>query len=84
MDVFVSAKGWLEATFMSFMASVAVGYPTVNYTPSIFMGMEKGGVSIIEFGNPYTNPHANGTNIHHKNHVAIKGGESEIPRRLLW
>ena len=42
LDVFVSAKGWLEAMFMEFVASVAVGYPTVNYTPSIFMGMEEG------------------------------------------
>ena len=51
-------------------------------TPSILLGMQEGGASVIELGIPYTDPQADGATIQHTNQIAISGGTSEIPQCL--
>ena len=60
VDAFASARDRGEAAFITF---VTAGYPTSDNTPSILMGMQEGGASIIELGIPYTDPQANGATI---------------------
>ena len=79
VDAFASAKDRGEAAFITFMTA---GYPTADDTPSILMGMQEGGASIIELGIPYTDPQADGATIQLTNQVAIKGGTLELPTCL--
>jgi len=79
VDAFASAKDRGEAAFITF---VTAGYPTADDTPSILMGMQEGGASIIELGIPYTDPQADGATIQLTNQIAIKGGTSELPTCL--
>jgi len=78
-DAFATAKDKGEAAFITF---VTAGYPTKEDTPSILMGMQEGGASIIELGIPYTDPQADGATIQKTNQVAIAGGTSSIPQCL--
>jgi len=76
---FAAAKEKGEAAFVSF---VTAGYPNKEDTPSILLGMQEGGASIIEVGVPYTDPQADGATIQQCNQVAIAGGTSEIHQCL--
>jgi len=78
-EAFASAKARGEAAFVTF---VTAGYPRAEDTPSILLGMQEGGASIIELGIPYTDPQADGATIQHTNQIAISGGTSEIPQCL--
>ncbi|KEF58330.1 tryptophan synthase [Exophiala aquamarina CBS 119918] len=50
------------------------GYPTPEETPAIMLGMQAGGVDIIELGLPFTDPIADGPTIQHSNTVALTNG----------
>jgi tryptophan synthase len=50
------------------------GYPTIEETPSILLGMEAGGADIIELGTPFTDPIADGPTIQGANTQALKNG----------
>ena len=54
----------------------------IDAPPSILMGMQEGGSSIIKLGIPYTDPQADGATIQFTNQVAIKGGTSCLPTCL--
>lgn len=51
------------------MTYVTAGYPTVEETPDILLGMEAGGADIIELGMPFTDPIADGPTIQLSNTV---------------
>mmetsp|Transcript_10602 Transcript_10602/g.10156 ORF Transcript_10602/g.10156 Transcript_10602/m.10156 type:complete len:696 (-) Transcript_10602:61-2148(-) len=78
-DAFASVKAKGEAAFIPFFTA---GYPRAEDTPSILLGLQEGGATVIELGIPYTDPQADGATIQHTNEVAIKAGTSEIPQCL--
>lgn len=57
---------------------VTAGYPTTSATPSIMMGLERGGADIIELGVPFTDPIADGPTIQKSNTVALKNGVTTV------
>ncbi|KIX06393.1 tryptophan synthase [Rhinocladiella mackenziei CBS 650.93] len=50
------------------------GYPTAGETPDIMLGLQAGGVDIIELGLPFTDPIADGPTIQKSNTVALANG----------
>jgi tryptophan synthase len=58
----------------AFVSYVTAGYPTVNETPAILLGMEAGGADIIELGVPFTDPIADGPTIQKANTKALQNG----------
>lgn len=53
---------------------VTAGYPTLEETPDIMLGMEAGGADLIELGMPFTDPIADGPTIQKSNTIALKNG----------
>lgn len=53
---------------------VTAGYPSPNATTDILLGMERGGVDIVELGMPFTDPIADGPTIQRANTVALGHG----------
>ncbi|KAL9622306.1 MAG: hypothetical protein Q9160_003317 [Pyrenula sp. 1 TL-2023] len=53
---------------------VTAGFPTVDETVEVMLGMEAGGSDIIELGLPFTDPIADGPTIQKSNTVALKNG----------
>lgn len=53
---------------------VTAGYPTVDETVDIMLGMEAGGADVIELGLPFTDPIADGPTIQKSNNVALANG----------
>ncbi|KAK7728479.1 anthranilate synthase / indole-3-glycerol phosphate synthase [Botryosphaeria dothidea] len=53
---------------------VTAGYPTVAETPGVLLGLEEGGVDIIEFGVPFTDPIADTPAIQSANMKALLNG----------
>ncbi|KAF2762114.1 tryptophan synthase-like protein [Pseudovirgaria hyperparasitica] len=53
---------------------VTAGYPTIEETPNVLLGMEAGGADIIELGMPFTDPIADGPTIQKSNLKALQNG----------
>ncbi|KAJ5139289.1 uncharacterized protein N7515_004137 [Penicillium bovifimosum] len=53
---------------------VTAGFPRVDETRDILLGMEAGGADIIELGLPFTDPIADGPTIQKSNLVALQNG----------
>lgn len=53
---------------------ITAGYPTVEDTIPIMLGMQEGGVDIIELGIPFSDPIADGPTIQAANNVALDNG----------
>ncbi|KAL1965531.1 hypothetical protein VTN77DRAFT_5614 [Rasamsonia byssochlamydoides] len=53
---------------------VTAGYPTVDETVDILLGLENGGADIIELGIPFTDPIADGPTIQKANTRALENG----------
>ncbi|KAL5045393.1 hypothetical protein BDW71DRAFT_198348 [Aspergillus fruticulosus] len=56
------------------VAYVTAGFPTAEETPDIMLGMQAGGVDIIELGLPFTDPIADGPAIQKSNLKALQNG----------
>jgi tryptophan synthase alpha chain len=52
------------------------GYPTLESTQEVMMGIQKGGADLIEIGMPYSDPLADGEVIQESSAVAIENGMS--------
>lgn len=52
------------------------GYPTLESTLEVMMGIQKGGADLIEIGMPYSDPLADGPVIQESSAVAIENGMS--------
>ncbi|KAF5003822.1 hypothetical protein F66182_16094, partial [Fusarium sp. NRRL 66182] len=53
---------------------VTAGYPTVEETIDILLGLENGGADVIELGLPFTDPIADGPTIQRANTQALLNG----------
>lgn len=53
---------------------VTAGYPKVDETVDIMLGMEAGGADIIELGLPFTDPIADGPTIQLSNNISLQNG----------
>lgn len=77
---------------------ITAGYPDLESTVEIVLGMEKNGADMIELGMPFSDPLADGPTIQYSSDIAIKNGitidkifemvaairkESEIPIILM-
>ncbi|EAW14172.1 tryptophan synthase TRP5 [Aspergillus clavatus NRRL 1] len=56
------------------VAYITAGYPTVEETVDILLGLENGGADIIELGIPFTDPIADGPTIQKANTKALANG----------
>ncbi|KAL4987333.1 tryptophan synthase beta subunit-like PLP-dependent enzyme [Aspergillus falconensis] len=56
------------------VAYVTAGFPTAEETPDIMLGMQAGGVDIIELGLPFTDPIADSPAIQKSNLKALQNG----------
>jgi tryptophan synthase len=56
------------------VAYTTAGYPTVEETVDILLGLENGGADIIELGIPFTDPIADGPTIQTANTQALANG----------
>lgn len=56
------------------MTYVTAGYPTIEATPDIMLGMQAGGADVIELGVPFTDPIADGPTIQKANTKALENG----------
>lgn len=50
------------------------GYPNLNDTGKIIMGLEKNGIDLIEVGIPFSDPMADGSTIQKSSTIALKNG----------
>jgi len=55
----------------AFVAFVTAGYPSVEATVPLMLGLEDGGADVIELGVPFTDPMADGATIQKTNQVAL-------------
>ncbi|KAJ2079617.1 hypothetical protein H4R24_003658 [Coemansia sp. RSA 988] len=55
----------------TFVAYVVAGYPSPEVTVDVLLGLEKGGVDVIELGIPFTDPLADGPTIQAAHTVAL-------------
>ena len=58
------------------VAYTTAGYPTIDESASILLGLEAGGAEIIELGLPFTDPIADGPTIQVANTQALANGTS--------
>ncbi|MCF7873735.1 MAG: tryptophan synthase subunit alpha [Candidatus Omnitrophica bacterium] len=56
----------------AFIAYFPFGFPKIAYTNDIFLALQKGGVDIIEFGFPFSDPLADGPIIQQASACALK------------
>ena len=71
LKVFRESEKRGRAAFVGF---VTAGYPSLDETVDVMIGMERGGTDIIELGVPFTDPLADGATIQKTNEVALTGG----------
>ncbi|KAM6516790.1 anthranilate synthase / indole-3-glycerol phosphate synthase [Fusarium solani] len=57
-----------------FVAYVTAGYPTIDASVDILLGMQAGGADIIELGIPFTDPIADGPTIQKANTESLANG----------
>ncbi|KAL2825176.1 tryptophan synthase beta subunit-like PLP-dependent enzyme [Aspergillus cavernicola] len=70
-NTFAKAKQEKRAALVAY---VTAGYPTVEETVDILIGLENGGADIIEVGIPFTDPIADGPVIQKANTKALANG----------
>eukprot|EP01099_Mayorella_cantabrigiensis_P005606 TRINITY_DN4548_c0_g1_i1.p1 TRINITY_DN4548_c0_g1~~TRINITY_DN4548_c0_g1_i1.p1 ORF type:complete len:741 (-),score=125.76 TRINITY_DN4548_c0_g1_i1:117-2339(-) len=70
-SAFASAKKDGRAALVGYFTA---GYPTPEETPDIMLGLQAGGVDVIELGLPFTDPIADGPTIQKSNTVALANG----------
>ncbi|PLB55772.1 tryptophan synthase [Aspergillus steynii IBT 23096] len=70
-QTFARAKQEKRAALVSY---ITAGYPTVEETVDILLGLENGGADIIEVGVPFTDPIADGPTIQKANTKALANG----------
>ena len=68
---FARTKSEKRAALVGYFTS---GYPTAEETPDIMLGLQAGGVDIIELGLPFTDPIADGPTIQKSNLVSLQNG----------
>ncbi|KAB8235537.1 tryptophan synthase TRP5 [Aspergillus alliaceus] len=68
---FAKAK---EEKRAALVAYITAGYPTIDETVDILLGLENGGADIIEMGVPFTDPIADGPTIQTANTKALENG----------
>ncbi|KAF7620706.1 bifunctional tryptophan synthase [Aspergillus flavus] len=68
---FAKAKQEKRAALVAY---ITAGYPTVEETVDILLGLENGGADIIEMGVPFTDPIADGPTIQKANTKALENG----------
>jgi tryptophan synthase len=68
-QTFARCKREKKAAFVPY---VTAGYPTIDETPDILLGMQAGGADIIELGIPFTDPIADGPTIQKSNTKALE------------
>lgn len=68
---FAKAKSEKRAALVGYFTS---GYPTAEETPDILLGLQAGGVDVIELGLPFTDPIADGPTIQKSNNIALANG----------
>lgn len=68
---FARAKAEKRAALVGYFTS---GYPTAEETPDVMLGLQAGGVDVIELGLPFTDPIADGPTIQKSNTVALANG----------
>lgn len=56
----------------SFVAFVTAGYPSMEATVPLLLGLQDGGADVIELGVPFTDPMADGATIQRTNEVALR------------
>lgn len=54
----------------AFVTFVTAGFPTIDATAPILLGMQSGGADIIELGMPFSDPIADGPAIQESNSVS--------------
>ncbi|GES57214.1 tryptophan synthase [Aspergillus terreus] len=70
-ETFARAKQEKRAALVSY---ITAGYPTVEETVDILLGLENGGADVIEMGVPFTDPIADGPTIQRANTKALENG----------
>ncbi|KAJ1617852.1 hypothetical protein T492DRAFT_893026 [Pavlovales sp. CCMP2436] len=55
----------------AFVAFVTAGYPSLESTVPLMLGLQDGGADVIELGVPFTDPMADGATIQRTNEVAL-------------
>ncbi|KAF2233306.1 tryptophan synthase-like protein [Viridothelium virens] len=70
-DTFATCKKEQRSALVTY---VTAGYPTVDATPNVMLGMQHGGADIIELGMPFSDPIADGPTIQKSNTQALKNG----------
>ncbi|KAG8984935.1 tryptophan synthetase, partial [Tulasnella sp. 427] len=60
-----------KAGVPAFVTFVTAGFPTVNDTVPILLGMQEGGADVIELGMPFSDPIADGPAIQDSNTIAL-------------
>ncbi|KAI9935001.1 hypothetical protein ASPWEDRAFT_44565 [Aspergillus wentii DTO 134E9] len=70
-NTFAKCKEQKRAALVSY---ITAGYPTVEETVDIIIGLENGGADIIELGVPFTDPIADGPTIQKANTKALANG----------
>ena len=58
----------------AFIPYVTAGFPKLDSTVDVLLGMERGGADVIELGMPFSDPLADGGTIQEANMVALKNG----------
>ncbi|GKZ25654.1 tryptophan synthetase [Aspergillus brasiliensis] len=70
-NAFARAKQEKRAALVAYFTA---GYPTVEETVDVLLGLENGGADIIEMGVPFTDPIADGPTIQKANTQALANG----------
>ena len=70
-DTFKRCKNENRNALVNF---VTAGFPTVEDTVDILLGMQEGGVDVIELGIPFSDPMAEGPTIQEASAVALENG----------
>ncbi|RAK76625.1 tryptophan synthase TRP5 [Aspergillus fijiensis CBS 313.89] len=70
-NAFARAKQEKRAALVAYFTA---GYPTIEETVDILLGLENGGADIIEMGVPFTDPIADGPTIQKANTQALANG----------
>ncbi|RAL10641.1 tryptophan synthase TRP5 [Aspergillus homomorphus CBS 101889] len=70
-NAFARAKQEKRAALVAYFTA---GYPTIEETVDILLGLENGGADIIEMGVPFTDPIADGPTIQKANTKALANG----------
>ena len=68
---FASAKADNRSALVAYFTC---GYPSVDETADICLGLQRGGADVIELGLPFTDPIADGPTIQKSNNVALDNG----------